>query len=249
MFRNKDQQFIYDDDSEDSVPSLKIVMLGNSSVGKTSLVKQWSIGIFEPGESPTVCAFSSLHRVTINKNIRLSKLNRSIYVKQSEKQNFEFKFPSKEKKHSKSSFFQSNEKVDDDESEEVDLFLWDTAGQEQYAPLSPLFLREASAIVLTLSIVDRSSFEDMAKWISLVKQFADGDPPIVLAVNKTDMLPSINSIVLSKSSQTENFKKNSNTNENTNNNENSNENTNKNEKNKQPLETMHSLGAPRWRLI
>lgn len=204
MIKDKGQEMFLDDDSDDSTPSLKIVMLGDSGVGKTSLTKRWSIGLFDPGQKPTIGTFSSLHRVKINKTNRLSRVNKSIFVKPRFNQTFEFKFSEKEEKHSKSSFFYSNtsnESADQDEQTDVDIFLWDTAGQEQYAPLSPLFLRQASSVILTVSCNDRDSLENAAKWINIVDQFSDGDPPIVLAVNKTDTIPSISSLVGSQNSE------------------------------------------------
>lgn len=194
MFGKTNQDIILDDDSEDSIPSLKIVMLGDSGVGKTSLAQRWSIGIFEPNQRPTIGAFSSLHRVKLNKTIRLSQLNKSILTDR----RLEYKFPENDKNDSKSLFFHSNIKNDQNERLDVDVFLWDTAGQEQYAPLSPLFLRESSSVILTVSCIDQISLENAAKWIGLVNQFSEGDPPVILAVNKTDILHSISSLLKSQ---------------------------------------------------
>lgn len=199
MFGKSNQDIILDDDSEDSIPSLKIVMLGDSGVGKTSLAQRWSIGIFEPNQRPTIGAFSSLHRVKLNKSIRLSQLNKSILTDR----RLEYKFPENDKNDSKSLFFHSNIKNDQNERLDVDVFLWDTAGQEQYAPLSPLFLRESSSVILTVSCIDQISLENAAKWIGLVNQFSEGDPPVILAVNKTDILPSISSLLKSQNFECE----------------------------------------------
>lgn len=196
MFREQN----LNEDSEDSTPSIKVVMLGDSGVGKTSLAQRWTIGIFDPNQRPTVGAFSSLHCVKISKTDRLSELNRLIFLGQS----LEYKFSEKEKTDSKSSFFNSNKKTVSDEYIDVDVFLWDTAGQEQYAPLSPLFLRETSSVILTVSCIDQESLENAEKWINIINQFSEGEPPVILAVNKTDVLPSILSLIKSKNNLLDN---------------------------------------------
>jgi small GTP-binding protein len=72
------------------------------------------------------------------------------------------------------------------EGEDVDLFLWDTAGQEQFQALTPLYARSAAVAILTTSILDPQSFRSIDQWISVLQSGADDLPPLVLAVNKID---------------------------------------------------------------
>jgi small GTP-binding protein len=118
--------------------SFKVVLLGDSGVGKTSLITRWTTGAFSKGTSPTVGANHQRKRLTI-------------------------------------------------EGREVDLFLWDTAGQEQFQALTPLYARCAAVAILTTSIVETASFTNIDRWIDLLQSAADELPPIVLAVNKIDL--------------------------------------------------------------
>jgi small GTP-binding protein len=119
-------------------PSFKTVLLGDSGVGKTSLLTRWTLGRYIKTTVPTVGA--THHRKPL---------------------------------------------VLDDE--EVDLFLWDTAGQEQFQALAPLYARWSSAAILVTSIVDPRSFQNIDKWISLLESANDQVPPVILAINKVDL--------------------------------------------------------------
>lgn len=121
----------------DSV-SMKVVMLGDSGVGKTSLVSMWSTHHFNDGQTPTVCAMSSVYGVNID-------------------------------------------------GRAADVFLWDTAGQEQFSPLTPLYLRQTSVAILTAAIDNAETFESIDKWLQLVHETCDGGPPVILAINKMDL--------------------------------------------------------------
>jgi small GTP-binding protein len=118
--------------------SFKVVLLGDSGVGKTSLITRWTTGAFSKGTNPTVGANHQRKRLAI-------------------------------------------------EGREVDLFLWDTAGQEQFQALTPLYARCAAVAILTTSIVETSSFANIDRWVDLLQSAADELPPIVLAVNKIDL--------------------------------------------------------------
>lgn len=73
------------------------------------------------------------------------------------------------------------------DNQEVDIFLWDTAGQEQFQALTPLYARSSSAAILTTSIDNADSFKNIDKWIELLSSSTEGIPPIILAVNKIDI--------------------------------------------------------------
>jgi small GTP-binding protein len=76
------------------------------------------------------------------------------------------------------------------EGQEVDLFLWDTAGQEQFQALTPLYARSSSVAILTTSVTEPTSFDNLDRWISLLQSATDELPPLVLAVNKVDLADS-----------------------------------------------------------
>jgi small GTP-binding protein len=119
-------------------PSFKAVLLGDSGVGKTSLLTRWTSGRYLKTTVPTVGATHHRRQILLD-------------------------------------------------GDEVDLFLWDTAGQEQFQALTPLYARWSSVAILVASIVDPRSFQSVDKWISLLESANDQVPPVVLAANKVDL--------------------------------------------------------------
>jgi Ras family protein A len=74
----------------------------------------------------------------------------------------------------------------------VELALWDTAGQEDYDRLRPLSYPDAHVIVICYSIDSIDSLENVEeKWYPEVKSFCP-NLPILLIGNKTDLRNSQN---------------------------------------------------------
>lgn len=73
------------------------------------------------------------------------------------------------------------------DKQEVDIFLWDTAGQEVFQALTPLYARSSSAAIITTSVDLPDSFKNIDKWIELLNTSTEELPPIILAVNKVDL--------------------------------------------------------------
>ena len=119
--------------------SCKIVILGNSGVGKSSILYRWITGEYKKSLNTTIGANHQRKRILIN-------------------------------------------------NEEIDLYLWDTAGQEKFQSLTPLYIRTASLAFITLSINDISSFENCEYWLSMLKESCDIIPPIFLIINKIDLI-------------------------------------------------------------
>ena len=47
--------------------------------------------------------------------------------------------------------------------------LWDTAGQEKFRAITPLFFRDANGIFLVCDLTSQSSFSTLNEWIKMVK--------------------------------------------------------------------------------
>ena len=124
-------------DEEGGIPC-KVVILGDSGVGKTSICQRWVNGTFDSSIKPTIG--SNYQKKTLNiANHRL------------------------------------------------DICLWDTAGQEVYRSIAPLYARSASSIIIATSVDDKNSFDDIQDWLSLVTDSTSETPPMVLAINKADL--------------------------------------------------------------
>ena len=70
---------------------------------------------------------------------------------------------------------------------EVVFDIWDTAGQEKYQALNPLYYRNANAVIGVYSITELSSFSKMKKYVAgCVTQSLD-EIVVVIAGNKSDL--------------------------------------------------------------
>jgi Ras-related protein Rab-8A len=51
------------------------------------------------------------------------------------------------------------------EGKKIKLQIWDTAGQERFRNITKSYYKGAYGVVLTYSVTDRSSFENVENWI------------------------------------------------------------------------------------
>lgn len=72
-------------------------------------------------------------------------------------------------------------------STQVQLSIWDTAGQECFHALGPIYYRDAAGALLVYDITDRQSFEKVQNWVKELKKIVGNDIVIVIAGNKIDM--------------------------------------------------------------
>lgn len=117
----------------------KVVLLGPSLVGKTSVVSAYMGGKFSDSSSPTIGASF------VNKTVKLSK------------------------------------------STSVKLQIWDTAGQEKFRSLAPMYYHNAQAAIIVFSIADRDSFTDMRTWADELECQTDVRPLVFIVGNKADL--------------------------------------------------------------
>jgi small GTP-binding protein len=124
---------------QDDKVSVKIVLLGNSGVGKTSIVSRWISADPLVRLEPTV---------GVNHQRKLATVGDQI----------------------------------------VDVYLWDTAGQEQYKALTPLYTHSSSCALIVAAINDSASFQAIPKWVDVLQQSCNRPPPVILLVNKMDLV-------------------------------------------------------------
>ena len=70
----------------------------------------------------------------------------------------------------------------------VKLQIWDTCGQESYRSLISSFYRNSSLAILTYSINDEKSFNNLNSWLNEIKTQSNPDIIIFLIGNKSDLI-------------------------------------------------------------
>jgi small GTP-binding protein len=127
---------------EYSAPSsihARAVVIGDSTVGKTSILNSIVSHTFNQHESPTVVS------------------NFKIYA-------------------------------EDVDGVGVELQIWDTAGQEKFRSLSPIYFQNAVAAVAVYDRTNRASFEHLGQWIDDFIEIAGYHTVIAIAANKLDLV-------------------------------------------------------------
>jgi len=66
------------------------------------------------------------------------------------------------------------------------LAIWDTAGQEKFSALAPIYYRDAEGAVLVYDITMKESFPKVEKWLKELRNHAGEDIVLVIAGNKCD---------------------------------------------------------------
>jgi small GTP-binding protein len=72
---------------------------------------------------------------------------------------------------------------------EIQLMLWDTAGQEVYRSLVPMFTRGAEIALIVFDMSERVTFENLNTWIELFEDLTPEECERVIIGNKKDKMP------------------------------------------------------------
>ncbi|KAM3135964.1 hypothetical protein pb186bvf_011954 [Paramecium bursaria] len=71
---------------------------------------------------------------------------------------------------------------------EVKLSIWDTAGQEKYNALAPVYYKNADVAIIVYDVTVRETVDKAKKWIRELKQYAlKEDIIFVIVGNKSDL--------------------------------------------------------------
>ena len=119
--------------------TLKIVIVGESGVGKTCFLVRYIRDIFDEESQPTL-GVEFMTRVV-----------------QTEKHN-------------------------------IQLQLWDTAGQELFRSVTRGYYRGSAGAFLVFDLTSRSSFENIERWLRDVKDVARSDVVMILIGSKADLV-------------------------------------------------------------
>lgn len=117
--------------------SPRVIFVGDSGVGKTSLIHRSKYHNFLPTTTPTIGAGITPIELTSDGII------------------YEFE-------------------------------LWDTAGQEIYRNIVPIYFKGAICAIVVFSVTEPNSFQSVNLWINQIKLHSDEDVGIILVGNKID---------------------------------------------------------------
>ncbi|KAI9439264.1 ras-domain-containing protein [Lactarius indigo] len=118
---------------------VKIIVIGNSSVGKSSLLMRWSENQWLPEHEAGA---------TIGVEVLRQKL--------------------------------------DVKGENVNLAIWDTAGEEHFRTMQSAHYRGAQGIILVYDSTNRRSFEELIRWFNEIGTYVSGPVDKVIVGNKVD---------------------------------------------------------------
>jgi small GTP-binding protein len=72
-------------------------------------------------------------------------------------------------------------------NKEVKFSLWDTAGQEQFHSLVPMYFRDSEAVILVVDVTRETCADEANMWLEKVAQNAPPNTSVFLAMNKVDL--------------------------------------------------------------
>jgi small GTP-binding protein len=127
--------------TENSLPcriARKVILLGNTGVGKTSLFNRWIYGDNDPDVASTVGASHGCKDIDTGQRI-------------------------------------------------VKVILWDTAGQEQFRSLMPIYVRGARVAIVVAATDSERSLHAIPDWLKMIVPSEEEAIPVLLAVNKSDL--------------------------------------------------------------
>lgn len=65
--------------------------------------------------------------------------------------------------------------------------IWDTAGQEKYHSLAPMYYRGAAAAIIVYDITSAQSFQTLKNWVRELQQLGPENIVIAVCGNKSDL--------------------------------------------------------------
>lgn len=77
--------------------------------------------------------------------------------------------------------------TDHRDGHDLEIQIWDTAGQEQYRSLGPIHYRSSLAALVVFDITNRKSFDDINEWVSEFRSVAGENTIVLLVGNKIDL--------------------------------------------------------------
>jgi small GTP-binding protein len=122
--------------------TFRVVAIGDSSVGKTSIINRFLRDTFEPEEPETIGVLYDSFVQEVN-------------------------------------------------GTSVEIQLWDTAGQEQYRSLGPIYFRSAAAAIVVFDLTNDESFRSIGGWVNSFRNACSDTSIVIVVGNKSDRIERI----------------------------------------------------------
>lgn len=74
------------------------------------------------------------------------------------------------------------------EGNQVNIQIWDTAGQEKFRSIVPIYFRNASAAIAVFDIGRKSTFRRISDWIKNFLDVVGNEALVYIAANKCDLV-------------------------------------------------------------
>ena len=73
-------------------------------------------------------------------------------------------------------------------NKKISLEIWDTPGQKEFNAVSKIFMKNAKIAIIVYSIIDKKSFENLNKWLNMLKEINKNDDLVIgIVANKSDL--------------------------------------------------------------
>ena len=71
--------------------------------------------------------------------------------------------------------------------EDIELQIWDTAGQEEYRALTKTYYRNSACVILVFDVTNKTSFENLDLWLKDVHSNTHEEVLVTIVANKSEV--------------------------------------------------------------
>ena len=131
-------------DSDAFLTSLKLLIIGESGVGKSSLLLRFTDDAFDPEQAATIGVDFKVKTIHVNQD-KVGDWVKSSFS------SLAHRFPL---------FLQ------------IKLAIWDTAGQERFRTLTPSYYRGGQGAILVYDVTNRETFAKIENWLAELETYS-----------------------------------------------------------------------------
>ncbi|CAF3850162.1 unnamed protein product [Rotaria sp. Silwood1] len=149
---------------------IKLLLIGDSGVGKSSLLLRFTNNSFDESFIPTIGVDFAVR--TIQWHGQTAKLSIDDVFYESYLATIGVDFKIRTMNHN---------------GKTVKLQMWDTAGDERFRTITSSYYRDIHGIILAFDVTNEKSFENINKWLEEIDQQATDALNVLLVGNKCDL--------------------------------------------------------------